>query len=154
MTTRRALGLLAAGALSTTILLKPDIAIANSAEEVEVATAVEALREAIFNRDRAKLEELTAKSLSYGLPGGRSENKLEFVSAALGMGRQGILKSLKWTDVKIAVTGTTAIVRHGSESIIEANGNATETKLAVMQVWQKFDGKWQLYAHQAFRLAP
>ena len=70
------------------------------------------------------------------------------------MGRQGILKSLKWTDVKIAVTGATAIVRHGSETIIEIAGNATETKLGVMQVWQKFDGKWQLYAHQAFRPAP
>lgn len=51
-------------------MLEPDIAISNSAEEAEIASAVEMLREAILKRDRAKLEELTAKSLSYGLPGG------------------------------------------------------------------------------------
>ena len=150
ITTRRALGLVAAGALAAAALFTPSLATANAADEAAVGALVESLREAIFKADKAKMEELTAASLSYGHSAGRIENKAEFVAAVLA--RKGVLKSLKWTDAKVAVTGNTAVVRHGWESVTELDGKTTETKIGVLQVWQKFDGKWQLYARQAFRL--
>ncbi len=151
ITTRRAFGLVAAGALAAAALFNPMAALASPADEAAVSAQVEALREAVFKADKAKMEELTASTLNYGHSAGRIENKAEFVAAVLG--RKGDLKSLKWTDIKIAVTGNTAVVRHGWESVTELEGKTTETKVGVMQVWQKFDGKWQLYARQAFRLA-
>ena len=150
ITTRRALGLVAAGALAATALFTPITAVASAADEAAVGAQVEALREALFKADKAKLEELSASTLSYGHSAGRIENKAEFVAAVVD--RKTVLKSLKWTDVKIAVTGNTAVVRHGWESVTELDGKTTETKVGVLQVWQKFDGKWQLYARQAFRL--
>ncbi len=148
--TRRAIGSLAAGAVAAATLIDATRALANPAEEAAVSTLVEALREAIFKADKAQLEALSATTLSYGHSAGRIENKAEFVAAVVG--RKAVVKSLKWTDVKITVTGNTAVVRHGWESVNEAEGKTTETKIGVLQVWQKFDGKWQLYARQAFRL--
>lgn len=149
-TTRRAIGLVAVGAMASVMLVDATAVVASPAEEAAVTAAVEQLREAIFKVDKAKLEALAASSMSYGHSAGRIENRAEFVAAVVG--RKNIVKSLKWTDVKVTVTGNTAVVRHGWESVNELDGKTTETKIGVLQVWQKFDGKWQLYARQAFRL--
>lgn len=148
-TTRRGIGLVAAGAVAAIALTQSDT-FAKSADEAAVAARVEELREATFKADKAKLEDLAAASLSYGHSSGTLEDKAQFVTAIVT--RKNIVKSLKWTDIKISVTGNTAIVRHGWESVNELDGKTTETKIGVLQVWQKFDGKWQLYARQAFRL--
>lgn len=63
-TTRRAIGLMAAGTLTAASLIDAAPASVITADEVAVAAGVEALREAIFKADRAKLEELAADSLS------------------------------------------------------------------------------------------
>ena len=149
-TTRRAIGFTAIGAVAAAALVDATTVIANPAEEAAVAARVETLREATFKADKAQLEELASAALSYGHSAGVVENRAQFVAAVVG--RKNIVKSLKWTDVKITVTGNTAVVRHGWESVNELDGKTTETKIGVLQVWQKFDGKWQLYARQAFRL--
>lgn len=147
--TRRAIGLVAAGAVAA-IALTQSGTLASPADEAEVAARVEALKEATFKADKAKLEELAAASLSYGHSSGTVETKAQFIAGV--MNRTYTAKSLAWPDMKITVTGNTAIVRHRWESVNEEKGKTTETKIGVLQVWQKFDGKWQLYARQAFRL--
>ena len=42
-----------------------------------------------------------------------------------------------------------AIARHFYESESEEAGKTTAIKIGVLQVWQKQDGKWKLYARQA-----
>lgn len=149
-TTRRAIGLVAVGAMASATLINAATVVASPADEAAVTAAVEELREAIFKADKAKLEALTSTALSYGHSAGVLEDKAQFVQGVVG--RKNIVKSLKWTNVKVTVTGNTAVVRHGWESVNELDGKTTETKIGVLQVWQKFDGKWQLYARQAFRL--
>ena len=63
--------------------------------------------------------------------------------------RKAVVKSLKFTEPKMAIHGATAIARHFYESESEEAGKTTKIKIGVLQVWQKTDGKWKLYARQA-----
>ncbi len=67
--------------------------------------------------------------------------------------RKGVMKSLKFSDIKIDVSGSSAIVRHIWESEAEAEGKATQTKISVLQVWQKSGDLWKIYARQHYRLS-
>jgi hypothetical protein len=44
-----------------------------------------------------------------------------------------------------------AIVRHMAAVDYEDGGKAGSTKIGVLQVWVKQDGRWKLLARQAFR---
>ena len=167
-TTRRSLARFATGAAALATLLPLQSAHAQSppgsgagsgsgsgsaamgADQAAIVALIETFRDAYLKLDKAKLEGLVAEQLNYGHSSGTIEDKGQFVAAALA--RKGVMKSLKFHDVKVDVTGTTAIARHGWESETEVEGKATVTKVGVMQVWQKFDGTWKLYARQAFRL--
>src|SRR6516162_9092533 len=50
--------------------------------------------------------------------------------------------------------GDNAIVRHLWVSESELDGKVTNTKIGVMQVWQKQDGGWKLLARASWRLPP
>jgi len=52
----------------------------------------------------------------------------------------------------VQVVGNTAIVRHLWVSQTELEGKVTDTKIGVMQVWQKQDGSWKLRARASYRL--
>src|SRR6266446_2750941 len=47
-----------------------------------------------------------------------------------------------------------AVVRHLWVSESELDGKVTNTKIGVMQVWQKQDGGWKLLARASWRLPP
>ena len=55
-------------------------------------------------------------------------------------------------ELKVAVVGNAAIVRHIYLSQSELDGKATTTRIGALQVWQKQDGGWKLLARQGFRL--
>jgi len=120
---------------------------AQSADETAVAKAVEALRKAMFDQQKAQLEELCAEELSYGHSGGRVENKAQFINGV--MTRKGTLKSLALSDHTIAIVGNNAIARHKWASESEADGKATSTRILVLQVWLKQGSAWKLLARQA-----
>ena len=81
---RRNVAFAGALALGTSGLLSRSAAIAQSGEEAAVNQAIEALRKAMVDADKARLEELVADQLSYGHSSGVIESKAQFVSVVAG----------------------------------------------------------------------
>ena len=119
---------------------------AQSKDEAAVATAVEALRDAMLNGDRVALETLTAPALTYGHSSGTIEDKSAFVEA-LASGKSDFV-SINLSNQTISIVDDIALVRH------ELRGELASgpVNLGVLLVWQKRKGTWLLLARQAFRL--
>ncbi len=144
--------LAAAGALALTAPTLIRSAHAQSADEATVKTAVEALRTAWVKQDKAKIESLTAAELSYSHSDARLEDKTKFINGV--MARKTTVKSLEWPELTVQVVGNNAVVRHLWVSESELEGKVTNTKIGVIQVWQKQDGGWKLLARASWRLPP
>lgn len=142
--TRRGLAAVACAAVLT---ISPHWAAAQSTDATAINAAIEDLRLGLMNKDKAKLAAVSADTLSYGHSAGRIETKQEFIDAV--MARKAVVTSLKFTDPKLDVHGSSAIARHFYESESELDGKKSAIKIGVLQVWQKQDGKWKLYARQA-----
>ena len=142
--------LVAAGvfALSATTLILP--AMAATDDEEAVKQAVDALRNAILTQDKAKLETLAAEQLSYSHSDAHLEDKAKFINAI--MTRKAVIKSLDFPDLTVAIVGNNAIVRHLWVSESELDGKVTNTKIGVLQVWQKQGTSWKLLARASFKL--
>jgi ketosteroid isomerase-like protein len=147
---RRTLGLLSFGVAVG--LAKGQPALAQSADEKTLANAIEDLRIGLINKDRAKLEAVTAENLSYGHSTARVETKKQFVDFV--MARKVVLKKLDFTEPRNEIHGQTAIVRHFYDYTNLEDGKETSFKVGVLQVWQKENGNWKLYARQAYGLPP
>jgi ketosteroid isomerase-like protein len=146
--TRRDLAAAGVFALSATTLIVP--AMAATDDEEAVKRAVEALRKAILAQDKTKLETLTAEQLSYSHSDARLEDKAKFIDGV--MTRKAVIKSIDFPDLTVAIVGNNAIVRHLWVSESELDGKVTNTKIGVLQVWQKQDSGWKLLARASFRL--
>ena len=145
--------LAAAGALALSAPTLIRTAHAQSADEATVKNAVEELRTAWLKQDKAKIEALTAEQLSYSHSDARLEDKTKFITGV--MTRKATVKSLEWPELTVQVVGNNAIVRHLWVSESELDGKVTNTKIGVMQVWQKQqDGGWKLLARASWRLPP
>ena len=148
---RRNVAFAGALALGTSgLLVSSSAAIAQSGEEAAVNQAIEALRKAMVDADKARLEELVADQLSYGHSGGVIESKAQFVSVVAG--KKTIYKSITLLEPTTTVVGSNAIARHIFTAETEADGKPGSARVGVLQVWQKQDGRWKLLARQAFRL--
>jgi ketosteroid isomerase-like protein len=147
---RRNVAFAGALALGTSGLLSRSAAIAQSGEEAAVNQAIEALRKAMVDADKARLEELVADQLSYGHSSGVIESKAQFVSVVAG--KKTIYKSIALLEPATTVVGSNAIARHIFKAETEADGKPGSARVGVLQVWQKQDGRWKLLARQAFRL--
>jgi len=123
---------------------------AQTSEENEVAAAVETLRKAMLDGDKATLEKISAEKLTYGHSSGQIENREEFV-AALATGKADFTR-IDITDQKILITGNTAIVRHVLKGEVVMSGNTTPLNLSVMLVWQKQNKDWKLLGRQAIKI--
>ena len=139
-------------ALGAPILLRSPAALAQSGDEAGVNQAVEALRKAMLDADKARLEGLVANELSYGHSGGVIETKAQFVDVIAG--KKTIYKSITLSEPSTKVVGNNAIVRHVFSAETEADGKPGSARVGVLQVWAKQDGGWKLLARQAFRLPP
>ena len=147
---RRDVVVAAAMTLGASGLLWSGSAGAQAGEEAAVGDAVETLRKGQLEADKAKLAQVCSAQLSYGHSDGRVETKDEFINAV--MTRKQIVKSIAFPDLKTAVVGNAAVVRHIYLSESERDGKATTTRIGALQVWQKQDGAWKLIARQGFRL--
>jgi hypothetical protein len=144
--------LAAAGALALGAPTLIRSAHAQSADEATAKKAVEELRMGWLKQDKAKIESLTAEQLSYSHSDARLEDKTKFIDGV--MTRKAIFKSLEWPELTVQVVGNNAVVRHLWVSESELDGKVTNTKIGVMQVWQKQDGGWKLLARASWRLPP
>ena len=145
---RRNLAAAGALALSAPTLIRS--AHAEAADETAIKTAVEELRMAWFKQDKAKLDSLTADQLSYSHSDAHLEDKTQFINGV--MTRKATFKSLEWPELTVQIVGNSAVVRHLWVSESELDGKVTNTKIGVMQVWQKQDGSWKLLARASYRL--
>jgi ketosteroid isomerase-like protein len=136
--------LLFAGVFSTTIT-------AQSKQQKAVAAAVEALRKAMVDGDRAALENIAMDGLSYGHSGGKVEDKATFIEN-IANGNSDFV-TIDLTDQTIYVSGKTAIVRHRLTATTNDKGKGPATvNLAIMTVWQKDKKEWKMLARQAVKV--
>src|SRR5690348_13241741 len=82
---------------------------AQSKDEQAVAAAVETLRKAMLDGDRAALTKISSPDLSYGHSGGKVEDQAAFVEA-LASGANDFV-TIDLSEQTIKVVGNTAIVR-------------------------------------------
>jgi len=146
--TRRDLA--AAGALALGASAFIGSAQAESADDVTVKKAADELRTAVLKQDQAKLQSLAAEQLSYSHSDARLQNKAEFIDGV--MTRKATVKSLEWPELTAQIVGNIGVVRHLWVSESELEGKVTNTKIGVIQVWQKQDAGWKLLARASWRL--
>ena len=118
----------------------------SSSDEKEVEIAVEVLRVALLEANKANLEALTSSNLTYGHSSGTLEDKGAFVDALVS--GKSVFTSLEIAKQTIKIIGLIALVRHEMRGEV----NSGKINLGVLQVWQKENGKWVLLARQAFKL--
>ena len=125
--TRRHLAAAGALALGTLSLSRSPSSAADTAEEAAVDKAVEALRKALIEKDKAQLERLTAAQLSYGHSSGKVESKAQFVNGV--MTSKAVVKSIAFPELSITVAGDAAIARHLFEAEMETDGKTNNVKI-------------------------
>lgn len=125
-------------------------AFAQSKDEKDVTAAVEFMRKAMVDGNRADLTKLAAEDLSYGHSSGKIQNKAEFVEA-IASGSSDFV-TIDLTEQTVKVVGTTAIVCHKLSAQTNDGGKPGTTVLGVMLIFQKQKGGWLLLARQAYKL--
>lgn len=124
---------------------------AQTKKEKAVATAVERLKKAMIEGNRAELENIAADQLSYGHSSGALDDKKEFVEK-IASGRSDFV-TIQLEAQTITVNGKTAIVRHTLNATTNDGGKPGEVHLKVLLVFQKQGGSWKLLARQAVKAA-
>lgn len=123
-------------------------AFAQTKDEKAVANAVEFMRKAMIDGNRAELTSLAADELSYCHSSGVLQNKSEFVEAIVS-GKSDFV-TIDLTDQSIKVVGDVAIVRHKLTAKTNDSGKPGNVVLGIMLIFQKQKGEWKLLARQAF----
>jgi ketosteroid isomerase-like protein len=139
-----------AGAFAVAFAATPPVgpALAESGDEAAVKKAVEEMRTAYLNKDKAKLEAMTLPQLTYSHSNGRIEDREQFINGAIN--RKSTTKSLEYPELTVTIVGDTAIVRHLLVSETELDGKTTNIRIGVMQVYKKQDGGWKLLARSSY----
>ncbi len=125
---------------------------AQTNDEKAVADAVEFMRKAMIEGDKAKLEKVASDDLSYGHSSGVLQDKAAFVDQIVS--KRSVFVSIDLTEQTIKVRGNTAIVRHKLNAQTNDGGKPGTVALGVLLVFQKQKGEWKLLARQAFKLSP
>lgn len=119
-------------------------------DNMAIVSNIEILRQGLMTADATKLATVTASGLSYGHSGGNVENKAAFIDNVVK--KKSNVISLEFQNQTISIAGDTAIVRHIFLSHTKDDGVDKETKIGVMQVWQKQKKQWLMIARQAYKL--
>lgn len=122
---------------------------AQSKDEQSVAAAVESLRKALIDPDKATLDALVLDELTYGHSSGLIQDKTAFEAALLNKSSDFVTIELSQQAVK--VVGNTAWVRHILSATTNDGGKPGSTRLSVLLVWVKQKGQWRLLARQAVK---
>ena len=123
---------------------------AQTKDEKDVADAVEKLKKAMVDGNRADLEGIVMDKLSYGHSSGHIDDKKEFVEK-LASGASDFV-SIDLSDQTISISGNTAIVRHKLDARSNDGGKPGEVHLFVLLIFQKDNKQWKLLARQAVKI--
>lgn len=136
------------------VMLLPVLSVktfAQTKDEKAVAMAVDALRKAMVDADKAALEKLISDDLSYGHSSGVVQTKQEFIEA-LTSGKSDFV-TIELGNQTVKVYDKTAIVRHSLSANTNDNNKPGTVKLVILLVWIKKNGQWKLLARQAVKPA-
>lgn len=126
-------------------------AISQSKGEKEVIAAVEFLRKAMLDGDKASLEKIAAPELTYGHSNYKIEDKAAFVEA-LASGKNDFV-SINLTEQTVKMVGDDlALVRHKLNADTNDGGKPGKANIGILLVFQKQQGQWKLVARQACKL--
>ncbi|HSC52012.1 MAG TPA: nuclear transport factor 2 family protein [Phnomibacter sp.] len=132
------------------MLLLAQVAIAQTKQEQQVASAVEHFRLAMVSGNRADLEQIASDKLQYGHSGGKVETKQEFVET-LASGRSDFV-TCDFSEIKITMSKEVAIVTFKLDAKTNDNNKPGEVHMRLMTTWQKQKGQWVLLARQAVKV--
>ena len=138
--------------LTMTNTIFPPEAHAQSKDEQAVAAAVENLRKALIDPDKATLDALVLDELTYGHSNGNLQDKAAFEEALLSKSSDFVTIDL--TGQTIKVVGNTAWVRHTLTATTNDGGKPGNAHLSVLLIWLKEKGQWRLLARQAVKILP
>ena len=116
----------------------------NTGKESAVSAAVESMRKAMAESDKATLEKLAEDELLYSHSSGRVESKAEFIATLVG--EKSGFSAITISDQSVKVVEDIALVRHKFTGTRKAGD---KTNLAVLTVWRERGGQWRLLARQA-----
>lgn len=116
--------------------------------ELELAESVEGLRQAFENADIGALNSLMSPDLSFGHSSGLVQTRKMFTDSVAA--KNEIFNSLQYTEHDNRVMGEVAIARHRFISDITYQGKPLFVDIGELQVWQRKNGRWILFARQAF----
>jgi hypothetical protein len=125
-------------------------AFAQSKDEQAVAAAVESLRKALIDPEKASLDALVLDELTYGHSNGNLQDKAAFEEALLNKSSDFVTIDL--TNQTIKVVGNAAWVRHTLSATTNDGGKPGSAHLSVLLVWLKQKGQWRLFARQAVKI--
>ena len=131
--------------ISISIVLK-----AQTGVEAKVSNAVEKLRLAMISGNRADLESIASRQLTYGHSGGKLEDFTAFVETIAG-GKSDFV-TIDFSKQTIKLAGKSAFVRHELHAKTNDGGKAGEVHLGILLVWQKEGKEWKLLERQAYKL--
>jgi ketosteroid isomerase-like protein len=124
-------------------------ATAHASDQTDVETAVDKLTQAMWHKDIAQLQALTADNLTYGHSSGNIQDKKAFI-ADIETGKSAFNR-LEMQKQKITLSGDTALVRNHFSADAVNSGKVVPTEIENFQIWQKQGGKWLLIGRQAFK---
>jgi hypothetical protein len=124
--------------------------LAQNKEEQSVAAAVESLRKAMIDPEKATLDALVLDELTYGHSSGVIQDKATFEEALLSKSSDFVTIDLSQQTIK--VVGNTAWVRHILSATTNDGGKPGTTHLSILLIWLKQKGQWRLLARQAVKV--
>lgn len=120
-------------------------------DEKAVADAVEQLRMAMLNADKAALEKIVAEKLSYGHSSGVIDDKKSFVEKIVSGASDFV--EIDLAEQTIGLSDDVAIVRHVlNAKTNDAGKGPGEVHLRILLIWQKQKAGWKLLARQAVKI--
>lgn len=122
-----------------------------SKDEKDVNAAVEFLRKAMLDGDKASLDKIAAPELTYGHSNGHIEDKAAFIEALVSGKNDFVTIDLSEQTVKL-VGKDLALVRHKLKADTNNGGTPGTASIGILLVFQKQQGQWRLLARQAFKL--
>ena len=130
-------------------LLGGYMGVAQASDQSDVEQAVDKLTQAMWHKDIAQLQALTADNLTYGHSSGNIQDKKAFI-ADIETGKSAF-NELKMLNQNITMSDDVALVRNHFSAQAVNSGKVVPTEIENFQIWQKQDGKWLLIGRQAFK---
>lgn len=119
--------------------------------ERELREAENAWAQAAITGDAATLRRMLAEDLSYTHSSGRTETKAQFIESITS--GQMKYEAAELEEFSVKPYGNVAVALSVRRMRAGLKGDINSFRARFQRVWVKRDGRWQLLAHQATRLA-